>query len=212
MTENQKLLLNEPLDKNAVKQRKQGSAMVDYIDGHHAISEANRIFDFDGWSYTVDDLRLIQDEERANSQGIRNWNCGYLARVTVNVGGVTRQDYGAGNGIDKNPFQAHESASKEAVTDALKRCLRTFGSTFGLALYDKTRKNVGKKNNTKEMLQDEMTEAQLRIQRCNQYYGLLEWQGQEKKENTEKIKALAKKNGSDWIDELEMACKDMGLL
>jgi recombination DNA repair RAD52 pathway protein len=38
---------------------------------------------------------------------------------------------------------AHESASKEAVTDALKRTLRTFGNPFGLALYDKSRENVG---------------------------------------------------------------------
>src|SRR5690606_29122102 len=32
---------------------------------------------------------------------------------------------------------------KEAVTDALKRTLRTFGNPFGLALYDKSRANVG---------------------------------------------------------------------
>jgi hypothetical protein len=38
---------------------------------------------------------------------------------------------------------AHESAVKEAVTDALKRALRSFGNPFGLALYDKTRENVG---------------------------------------------------------------------
>lgn len=38
---------------------------------------------------------------------------------------------------------AHESAIKEAVTDALKRGLRSFGNPFGLALYDKSRASVG---------------------------------------------------------------------
>jgi hypothetical protein len=33
---------------------------------------------------------------------------------------------------------AHDSAMKEAVTDALKRALRSFGWPFGLALYDKS--------------------------------------------------------------------------
>ncbi|MDM7954732.1 MAG: Rad52/Rad22 family DNA repair protein [Cyanobium sp. CZS 25K] len=33
--------------------------------------------------------------------------------------------------------QAHESALKEAETDAMKRALMTFGHPFGLALYDK---------------------------------------------------------------------------
>ena len=36
-----------------------------------------------------------------------------------------------------NEADAHESAIKEAETDAMKRALRSFGNTFGLALYDK---------------------------------------------------------------------------
>jgi DNA repair and recombination protein RAD52 len=38
--------------------------------------------------------------------------------------------------------QAHESAIKEAETDAMKRALMTFGNPFGLALYDKEQANV----------------------------------------------------------------------
>jgi hypothetical protein len=37
---------------------------------------------------------------------------------------------------------AHESALKEAETDAMKRALMTFGNPFGLALYDKEQRNV----------------------------------------------------------------------
>ena len=39
-------------------------------------------------------------------------------------------------------FRSHESAIKEAETDAMKRALMTFGNQFGLALYDKDQKNV----------------------------------------------------------------------
>ena len=38
--------------------------------------------------------------------------------------------------------QAHESAIKEAETDAMKRALMTFGNPFGLALYDKQQRDV----------------------------------------------------------------------
>ena len=37
---------------------------------------------------------------------------------------------------------AHESALKEAETDAMKRALMTFGNPFGLALYDKQQRQV----------------------------------------------------------------------
>ena len=38
--------------------------------------------------------------------------------------------------------QAHESALKEAETDAMKRALMTFGNPFGLALYDKQQRSA----------------------------------------------------------------------
>nr|WP_233130301.1 Rad52/Rad22 family DNA repair protein [Synechococcus sp. 1G10] len=53
------------------------------------------------------------------------------------VGGIVREGCGVGHGIDVDLGQAHESALKEAETDAMKRALMTFGNPFGLALYDK---------------------------------------------------------------------------
>jgi hypothetical protein len=61
----------------------------------------------------------------------------YICRVTIRVGDVARDGCGAGHGIDRDAGQAHESALKEAETDAMKRALMTFGNPFGLALYDK---------------------------------------------------------------------------
>ena len=55
---------------------------------------------------------------------------------------VIREGSGAGHGIDADLGQAHESAIKEAETDAMKRALMTFGNPFGLALYDKQQREV----------------------------------------------------------------------
>jgi hypothetical protein len=55
---------------------------------------------------------------------------------------VIREGSGAGHGIDVDLGQAHESALKEAETDAMKRALMTFGNPFGLALYDKQQREV----------------------------------------------------------------------
>jgi hypothetical protein len=49
---------------------------------------------------------------------------------------VCREASGSGHGVGATPGAAHESAIKEAETDAMKRALITFGNPFGLALYD----------------------------------------------------------------------------
>jgi len=130
--------LEKKLDPAHVKPPPQGK-YGDYIEGWWAIAEANRIFGFDGWSYTLDELRLTNEQEGPDGKH----RVGYLARVTVCVDEVARGDVGHGQGFGKSLGDAHDSAVKEAVTDALKRALRTFGNPFGLALYDKTKANVG---------------------------------------------------------------------
>jgi len=116
-------------------------AKGDYLEGWHVINEANRIFGFDGWSYTIN---LIQDalKDGKDSKGNPQWQAAYSCIATVTVGNVTRQDVGFGSGFAKQIGDAIEGATKEAATDALKRALRTFGNQFGLALYDKARANV----------------------------------------------------------------------
>lgn len=116
----------------------------DYIEGWHAIAEANRIFGHDGWSYTIKSLTRDDLREGTDSKGQTQWQAAYTCIVTVQVDQVTREDVGFGSGFAKHPGDAIEGATKEAVTDALKRALRTFGWPFGLALYDKARANVGR--------------------------------------------------------------------
>lgn len=116
----------------------------DYIEGWHAIAEANRIFGFGNWSYTIKTMIKDSLTEGLDSRGQSQWQAAYTCIVTVTVGDVTREDVGFGSGFSKQVGDAIEGATKEAVTDALKRALRTFGNPFGLALYDKSRANVGR--------------------------------------------------------------------
>lgn len=139
--------LEKPLDPANVTKGGQSSfgPKGDYIEGWWAIAEANRIFGFDGWSYTIELTQngLVEGED---SKGNPQWQAAYTCVCTVTVqtesGTVIRQDVGFGSGYAKHAGDAIEGATKEAATDALKRALRSFGNPFGLALYDKSRANV----------------------------------------------------------------------
>lgn len=139
-----KPLLDAKLDPAFVKPPSQFGPKGDYIEGWHAIAEANRIFGHGGWSYTIKTLTENSLKEGKNGKGDMQWQAAYTCVVTVLVGDVVREDVGFGSGFSKQVGDAVEGAVKEAVTDALKRALRTFGNPFGLALYDKSKANVGR--------------------------------------------------------------------
>ena len=61
----------------------------------------------------------------------------YIAKVKITVGDVVREGIGAGHGRMGGIGDKHESAVKEAETDARKRAFMQFGDQFGLSLYDK---------------------------------------------------------------------------
>lgn len=141
-TDAQTAALSAPLNREYVKERSQAGRKLSYIEGWHAISEANRIFGFDAWTRETLDVRAVSERERKMSSGKDGWSVSYIAKVRVTVAGVIREGIGAGHGIDADLGLAHESAIKEAETDAMKRALMTFGNPFGLALYDKAQANV----------------------------------------------------------------------
>lgn len=143
-TDNQITLLTAKLDPSHVKPPQQYGPKGDYLEGWHVIAEANRIFGFDGWSYEAVDTKCVAEGQRKIGKAQKDgWGVTYTSRVRVIVQDIVREDFGAGHGYDVDLGLAHESAVKEAITDALKRALRTFGNPFGLALYDKSRANVG---------------------------------------------------------------------
>ena len=123
--------LNEPILGANVKEREAGWGGKDntlaYVEGYHVIAEANRIFGFGGWSSETIETTCVQNEPRAVS---------YIAKVRITVGDVIREGTGAGHGNQNNHGNNHESAIKEAETDARKRAFMQFGNQFGLSLYN----------------------------------------------------------------------------
>jgi DNA recombination protein Rad52 len=146
-SERQVAALSAPLDRANVRQREQGRSRVSYLEGWQVIAEANRIFGFDGWERSTLISRCVAEHERPIGRDRKSgWGVTYIARVriTITAGQRTliREGSGAGHGIDADLGLAHESALKEAETDATKRALMTFGNPFGLALYDKQQRQV----------------------------------------------------------------------
>jgi DNA recombination protein Rad52 len=142
-TPDQKEMLAAPLIREHVKTRSQSGRSLSYIEAWHAIAEANRIFGFDGWSRETIELKCVSERQREiGAQKVPGWGVSYTARVRIRVGEIVREGCGTGHGIDRDCGLAHESALKEAESDAMKRALMTFGNSFGLALYDKEQSNV----------------------------------------------------------------------
>ncbi len=185
-TEQQVASLSAPLDRAHVKKRHQSGRSLSYVEGWHAIAEANRIFGFDAWSSETVDIRCVSEGPRTMSTGAGH-GVSYIASVRVNVGGIIREGVGAGHGIDRDLGLAHESAIKEAETDARKRALMTFGNPFGLALYDKEQANVADAPRTesailtkaKEAARMATTKAELRQWMKDNFTGLRQTMGDE---------------------------------
>ena len=142
--------LAAPLNRANVQTRSQAGRSLTYLEGWVAIQEANRIFGFDGWQRETFELRCVSESQRPIGREQKpGWGVTYIARVRIRLGSqasgassLVREGSGAGHGIDVDLGLAHESALKEAETDAMKRALMTFGNPFGLALYDKQQRQV----------------------------------------------------------------------
>src|SRR5574344_709950 len=139
--ENQLKILNEELNSSRIKTRDKGNISLSYIEGHDVIETANKVFGFGNWSYSISKLEHVSQEQNHN----QNHVICYKAIVQVLIHSenhtldVSREDVGFGTGVAKTLSDAHEGAAKEAVTDALKRAMRSFGNQFGNSLYDKSR-------------------------------------------------------------------------
>src|SRR5215471_6997506 len=126
-------------DHRHVRTRKANGRELSYLEGWYAISEANRIFGFDGWSReTLESRCVLARENRGSFLAI------YIARVRISVFAdgttIVREGHGSGEGRGPSPGEVHDTALKAAETDATKRALATFGRPFGLELYRKEKR------------------------------------------------------------------------
>ena len=169
--------LRRNLDRRHVRTREANGRELSYIEGWYAISEANRIFGFDGWSReTLESRCVLARENRGSFLAV------YIARVriTVHADGATiiREGHGTGEGRGTSPGEAHDFALKAAETDGTKRALATFGKPFGLALYRNGKTIPTPKTSTSEPKQvDHYQEVKFArddttpIPRPSRYYG-----------------------------------------
>ena len=141
--------LRRDLDHRHVRTRQANGRELSYLEGWYTISEANRIFGFDGWNReTVESKCVLARENRGAFLAV------YTAkvRITIHADGVAviREGHGTGEGRGTSPGEVHDIALKAAETDATKRALATFGKPFGLELYrkDKAGLNVSAERST----------------------------------------------------------------
>ena len=129
--------LAPPLDASLVSQRRgRGNRSFSYVEGRTAIDQANRIFGFGGWGHEVVGDVLLRDLDQVDARtGEIKRIRAYSATVKITVPGAPpRTDVGF-QPVAEETSEGHETAFKGAVTDGLKRALRTFGPQFGNALY-----------------------------------------------------------------------------
>lgn len=141
-------LLNQELDSSRIKSRSKGNINLSYLEGFDLIETANKVFGYGAWSYDIEKLDHLSTEQNQNQNFVICYKA--IVKVTVydkeHIQNISRSDVGTGTGIAKTQSEAHEGATKEAVTDALKRALRSFGNQFGLSLYDKSRNHTNNSN------------------------------------------------------------------
>lgn len=142
-------ILKSEIDLNRIKTREKGNIQLSYLEGYDVIDTANKVFGFGNWSYTVSSLEMVSQEIN-NKQN--NVIC-YKAIVKVEVYNqdhtlnTIREDVGFGTGIARNLADSHEGGAKEAITDGIKRSLKSYGNQLGLSLYNKDKNHNHNSNN-----------------------------------------------------------------
>ena len=165
--------LKEELSTANVKHRDgTGNTKLSYLASPHVINQANKIFGFGMWETEIMMLQQV-DKTKYDKAGYNGGadkpmiSISYLCQLKLTVkgegGSTSHEDTGFGNGVAGDTAygigSCIELASKEAVTDSLKRCLRYYGNQFGNSLYDKD--GVGAISPDEIALSKKITESQL---------------------------------------------------
>jgi recombination DNA repair RAD52 pathway protein len=158
-TPEQEAALAAPLDGARIKQRQgPNNRSLSYLETWDVIATANAVFGFAGWSRETVMLEqlhppVLVSDEASPERGMVV--CAYWAktRVTVHAGNrtIVREGCGAARGFAKTAGEAMENALKGAESDSLKRALMSFGSQFGLALYDREQRHVTRSNGRRQL-------------------------------------------------------------
>jgi len=138
-SENQIKALSYNLDESRVKTiEKAGGMKFQYLETYDCINVANNMFNY-MWDYTITRLEEVARETNQNGNHVITYSAIVKVKIYDNQRNfIEREDTGVGTGTARTIGDAIDNASKSAVSDSLKRSLRSLGRQFGNDLYSKS--------------------------------------------------------------------------
>ena len=164
--EKQLSVLKHDIEPSRIKSRTKGNISLSYLEGFDLIETANKVFGHGNWSYTITSLEQVSQETNTNQNVVICYKA--LVKLTVysldHNKHISKEDVGFGTGIAKMLADAHEGGAKEAVTDSIKRSMRSFGNQFGNSLYDKSRNHQTQPRTSPQIPSSQPTPPQVQSQ------------------------------------------------
>jgi DNA repair and recombination protein RAD52 len=137
-SENQLKALSYNLDDSRVKTIDKAGMSFKYLETYDCINVANSIFSH-MWNYTITRLEEVARETNQNGNHVITFSAIVKVKIyDAQRNFIEREDTGVGTGTAKMLGDAIDNASKSAVSDSLKRSLRSLGGQFGNDLYSKS--------------------------------------------------------------------------
>lgn len=137
-SENQVKALSYNLDDSRVKTIDKAGMSFKYLETYDIINVANTIFNY-MWNYTITKLEEVARETNQNGNHVITFSAIVKVKIyDAQRNFIEREDTGVGTGTARTIGDAIDNASKSAVSDSLKRSLRSLGAQFGNNLYSKT--------------------------------------------------------------------------
>jgi recombination DNA repair RAD52 pathway protein len=137
-------LLNANIPAEAVEEREayKNGPKLSYLSGAYVINRLNEVLGQGNWGYSLKSLTKVYEGTIEQYSG-EAFTTSYVATVgfwaLIDGKGASFDEVGYGDGTDKkSPGKAHELATKEAVTDGIKRAAKNLGISMGLGLYMKS--------------------------------------------------------------------------
>ena len=159
-------VLKYDIEPSRIKSRTKGNISLSYLEGFDLIETANKIFGHGNWSYTITSLEQVSQETNTNQNVVICYKA--IVKLTVysldHSKHISKEDVGFGTGIAKMLADAHEGGAKEAVTDSLKRSMRSLGHQFGNSLYDKSRNHQAQSQPSAQIPNNQPAPSQPQVQ------------------------------------------------
>jgi len=166
-SENQVKALSYNLDDSRVKSIDKAGMSFKYLETYDIINVANTIFNY-MWDYTITRLEEVARETNQNGNHVITFSAIVKVKIyDAQRNFIEREDTGVGTGTARTIGDAIDNASKSAVSDSLKRSLRSLGGQFGNDLYSKTPTTSYNQQQPPQIVQQQYSQTQQHHQTPN---------------------------------------------